>query len=248
MNYLDRGASPGPEILDAPGRLPVPGPGRLPGARVPGPGDAPGRAPQPPAGPVLARWAPAILGSLAAAPGAPARTRSACSGRLVEAAPQELPGLVDRLILGLLAARAWPGTLEPLDAVFDDAISDTLTGRLDDAAAAIAEVVAEAGPSPGQQGGQLLDQRLHFLRRTLTVMVALLARHGHAAGITAARAMIADAAAPGADAAAVHAARPPRSAWSTATRHCGKGSPPRSAARPACCARSCGTWPTTPRR
>jgi hypothetical protein len=118
-----------------------------------------------------------------------------------------LPGLVDRLISGLLAARAWPDSLETLDAALGDEIASTLAGRLGDAAAAIAELAPAAAPAPGQQPPWLPEERLHFVRRTLTVMVELLARHSHADGIAAARAIIADGAATGAPEAALHAAR-----------------------------------------
>ena len=58
-----------------------------------------------------------------------------------------------------------------------------------------------------QPDQHLLDQRLLTQRYTITVLVRILARCGHAAGIQAARDIIADATAPGAGEALVLAAR-----------------------------------------
>ncbi len=205
-NYLQQGASPGPEILDTPDRRPFQAQAGYLALAFLLRHELPGR-PKLAEGQVLARWAPSILASAAL----PARTSGAdpkriLLARLAEAAPGDLPGLIDRLIQGHLAAGAWPDRLEPLDAAFNGTMAGILTRGLGSAATALAALLACAGPSPGQQA-QLTDQRLHFLRRTLTVIAALLARHAHDPGIAAARGIISDATAPGASEARVHAAR-----------------------------------------
>jgi len=124
--------------------------------------------------------------------------------RLTGSASAGLPDLAGRLIKGHLSTRTWPHRLESLDAAFNSQLAATLTRCLDSAAAALAGFLPPGSTPPGQQ---VLAQQLDSLRRTLTVLVAMLARHGHGPGITAAQAIISSATAPGAGEAALQAGR-----------------------------------------
>ena len=207
-NYLHEGTPPGPDILDTPDRLLLPAySGYLALAflirhRAPG-------STQLPADAVLGRWAPSVLvtGIGADSPQGTA-PRQVLLARLAESASAGLPGLVERLIEGHLATRTWPSRLESLDAAFDSKLGATLTRCLDSSVAALAGFLPSGSASPGQHGQQLhSQQQLDSLRRTLTVLVAILARHSHSPGITAARAVISGATAPGASEAALQASR-----------------------------------------
>lgn len=153
---------------------------------------------------VLGRWAPSVLitGAGAGSPQGP-DPRQVLLARLAESASAGLPGLVERLIEGHLATRTWPNRLESLDAAFNSKLAATLTRCLDSSVAALAGFLPPSSAPPGQHAQQQLDS----LRRTLTVLVAILARQGHDPGITAARAVISGATAAGASEAALQAGR-----------------------------------------
>ena len=207
-HYLHQGTPPGPAILDTPDQLLLTAlAGYLALAfliRHP----PRGGIAQLPAGDVLGRWAPSILVTTAGAdsPQGP-DPRQVLLSHLAETASAGLPGLAGRLIEGHLATRTWPHRLESLDAAYDSELAATLTRGLDSAAAAIAGLLPPGSAPPGEHGEQRGDQQLSSLRRTLTVLTEILARDGHAPGITAAEAFIAEAAAPGAGEAALQAGR-----------------------------------------
>ena len=127
-----------------------------------------------------------------------------CSPAWRDRRPPGLPGLAGRLIEGHLATRTWPFGLDYLDAAFNSDLAATLTRCMDSAVAAVARFLPPGSAPPGQQ---VLAQQLDSLRRTLTVLVAMLVQHGHGPGITAAQAIIASATAPGAGEAALQAGR-----------------------------------------
>ena len=207
-HYLHQGTPPGPDILDTPDQLLLTAlAGYLALAfliRHPPHG---GTA-QLPADDVLGRWAPSVLVTTADvdSPQGP-DPRQVLLSRLAETASAGLPGLAGRLIEGHLATRTWPYRLESLDAAYDSELAATLTRGLDSAAAALAGFMPPGSAPPGERGEQRRDQQLSSLRRTLTVLTEILARHGHAPGITAAEAFITGAAAPGASEAALQAGR-----------------------------------------
>ena len=207
-HYLHQGTPPGPDILDTPDQLPLTAQaGYLALAfliRHP----APGGGAQLPADAVLGRWAPSVLVT-AARRGQPAGPGS-------QAGPARPPGRIGvsrparprrEAHRGHLATRTWPHRLESLDAAYDSELAATLTRCLDSAAAALAGFLPPGSAPPGQHGQQRRDQQLGSLRRTLTVLTEILARHGHGPGITAAEAVISGATAPGAGEAALEVGR-----------------------------------------
>ena len=203
-HYLHRGTPPGPDILDTPDRLPLPAHAGYLALAFLIRHQAPGGAAQLPTDAVLGRWAPSVLitGAGAGSPQGP-DPRQVLLARLAESASAGLPGLVERLIEGHLATRTWPNRLESLDAAFNSKLAATLTRCLDSSVAALAGFLPPSSAPPGQHAQQQLDS----LRRTLTVLVAILARQGHDPGITAARAVISGATAAGASEAALQAGR-----------------------------------------
>jgi len=163
--------------------------------------------------------------------------------RLAGSAPAGLPGLAERLIEGHLATRpgppAWSRSTLPTTTTGRDA--DELPGQRRRRSG---RVLAARSAVAGQH--QLhARQQLDSLRRTLTVLTEILARHGHGPGTVAAEAVVSAATAPGAGEAALQAGRAAALGWPSATRVGGPGSSASSAPRPVCCARSCVTWPAT---
>jgi hypothetical protein len=71
----------------------------------------------------------------------------------------------------------------------------------------IATLLSPARQASSQHGQTRLDQQLHALRRTLTVMVEMLARHCHSSGVTAAWNILGRALTDGSSEAAIHAGR-----------------------------------------
>jgi hypothetical protein len=208
-HYLHQGTPPGPDILDTPDRLPLPAHAGYLALAFLIRHQPPGGAAQLPADAVLGRWAPSVLVTGAGTDN-PQGTdpRQVLLARLAVSASADLPGLIGRLIEGHLATRTWPNRLESLDAAFDSKLAATLTRCLDSSVAALAGFLPPSSAPPGQHGQQLhAQQQLDSLRRTLTVLVAILARHGHSPGITAAQAVISGATAAGASEAALQAGR-----------------------------------------
>ena len=80
-----------------------------------------------------------------------------------------------------------PNRLEFLDAAFNADLAATLTRCIDSTVAALAGFFRSGSAPPGQHEQQQLQQQLDSLRRTLTVLVTILARHSHSPGITAAQ-------------------------------------------------------------
>jgi hypothetical protein len=212
-HYLHQGNPPGPDILDTPDRLPLPAQAGYLALAFLIRHQPPGGAPQLPADAVLGRWAPSILVTAAGAdsPQGPdprqvllADPRRVLLARLAGSASAGLPGLAGRLIEGHLATRTWPFGLDYLDAAFNSELAATLTRCMDSAVATLAGFLPPGSAPPGQQ---VLAQQLDSLRRMLTVLVAMLARHGHGPGITRTWAIISDATAPGAGEGALQAGR-----------------------------------------
>ena len=203
-HYLDQGDPPGPDILDTPDRLPLLAQAGYLALAFLIRHQPPGGAPQLPADAILGRWAPSVLVTAAGAdnPQGP-HPRQVLLTRLGRSASADLPGLAARLIEGHLATRTWPFGLDYLDDAFNSELAATLTRCIDSAVAALAGFLPPDSAPPGQQALARLDA----LRRTLTILVAMLARHGHDNGITAAWAIISSATAPGADQAAFQAGR-----------------------------------------
>lgn len=207
-HYLDQGPPPGPGVLDTPARLPLTAlAGYLALAflvRHPASGGA-----QLPPDDVLARWAPSVLVTgigESSLHGTGPGPRQVLLGRLAGSAQAGLPALAGRLIEALLAGRTWPALLEPLDAAYSDDLAATLTRCLGSASAALGSFLADGAPA-GQHGQQRHEEQLGSLRRTVTVLAEILARHGHGPGITAAEALVAEAAAPDAGEASLQAGR-----------------------------------------
>ena len=205
-HYLHQGTPPGPDILDTPGQLPLTAQAGYMAlaflVRHPAPGGV-----QLPSDAVLARWAPSILltGPGSDSPQGP-DPRRILLARLAGPPSAGLPALAGQLIEGYLATRTWPYLLESLGAAWNDGLAATLTRCLGSAATAL-ERCLSGGTLPGQHGQQRREEQLGSLRRTLTVLAEILARHGHGPGITAAEAVVSAATAPGAGEAALQAGR-----------------------------------------
>lgn len=206
-HYLSRGIPPGPDILDTPGQLPLTAQAGYLALAFLVRHPAPDGGTQLPPDIVLARWAPSILltgadtGSLLGP-----EPKQVLLGRLAGMPSAGLPGLAARLIEGELATRNWPYLLESLDAAYSDELAATLTRCLNSAVTALAGFLS-GNPLPGQHGQERRDQQLSSLRRTLTVLAEILARHNHSPGITAAEALISAATSPGASEATLQAGR-----------------------------------------
>jgi hypothetical protein len=222
-HYLHQGTPPGPDILDRPDRLRLDAHAGYLALVFLIRHQPPGRAVQLLAEPVLDLWAPVILTAIEGpANSADTSPRQILLARLAQSASADLPGLISRLICGHLATRAWPHRLESLDAVFNISVAETLTSSLDSAVTALATLLAADRPGQGQQGWQRVDQQLHSLRRTLTVLVAMLARHACGPGITAAWGIISSATTTGASETATHAARAAAVGLATGDPQCWK--------------------------
>ena len=205
--YLHQRTPPGPDLLDRPDSLPWPAEAGFLALADLVQHEAPGRSLITLGDQVLARWAPTILAY-------PETRTSSGDGqikpvlltRLAQVAPDDLPGLISRLTAGLLASGSWPSGLEVLESVCAGQVGDVLALHLQTVISALTAALADR-PDDGQPDPQVLNQRLAALRHTITVLVRILARCGQAAGIQAARDIIADASAPDASEAIVLAAR-----------------------------------------
>jgi hypothetical protein len=204
-HYLHQGNPPGPDILDTPDRLPLLAQAGYLALAFPIRHQPSSGAPQLPADAVLGRRAPSVLITAADADSRQGPDpRQVLLARLAGSASAGLPGLAGRLIEGHLATRTWPFGLDYLDAAFNSDLAATLTRCMDSAVAALAGFLPPGSAPPDQQ---VLAQKLDSLRRTLTVLVAMLTRHGHGPGITGAWATVSRATAPGAGEAALQAGR-----------------------------------------
>ena len=203
-HYLHQGTPPGPGILDTPGQLSLTALAGYLALAFLVRNQAPRGAAHLPNDAVLARWAPSVLatGTGADDPLGP-DPRQVLLERLAGSAMADLPGLAGRLIEGYLATRTWPSRLESLDAAYSDDLAATLTRCLGSAVAAMAAFLPPGSAMSGQQ--LHAQQQLDSLRRTLTVLTEILARHG--SGTAAAGAVISAATAPGAGEAAQQAGR-----------------------------------------
>jgi hypothetical protein len=217
-NYLNQRTPPGPDLLDRPGRLPWPAEvGYLALAHLVL-HEAPSRTLAALDGRVPARWAAPILAYPeyhdAKDDG---HAKPVLLARLAQVAPDDLPALISKLAAGHLASGSWPAGLEALDAVCTGPVGDVLAGHLRVVIDAMAAALASHAVQPDQHR---LDQRLAALQYTTTTLVRILTRCGHAAGIKAARGIIADGVVPGVGEALVLAARAAAVGLVTgATRH-----------------------------
>lgn len=207
-HYLHEANPPGPDILDTPDRLPLPAQAGYLALAFLLRHQPPDGAPQLPEDAVLGQWASSVLITAAGvdSPQGPV-PRQVLLARLAGSASAGLPGLAGRLIEGHLATRTWPFGLEYLDAAFNSELAATLTRCLDSAVAALAGYLPPCSAPPDQHGQQRRAQQFDSLRRTLTVLVAMLTRHGHGPGVTCAWAIVSRATAPGADEAVLQAGR-----------------------------------------
>ena len=205
-HYLHQGTPPGPDILDTPGQLPLTAQAGYLALAFLVRHPAPGGGAQLPSDAVLARWAPSVL---LIGPGSDspqgADPRQVLLGRLAGSPSAGLPALARRLIEGYLATRTWPFLLESLEAAWNDELAATLTHCLDSASVALTGFLS--GIPAGQHGQDRREEQLGSLRRTLTVLTEILARHGHGPGIAAAETVVSVATAPEAGEAALEAGR-----------------------------------------
>ena len=206
-HYLHQGTPPGPDILDTPGQLPLTAQAGYLALAFLVRHPAHGGGAQLPSDAVLARWAPSILltGPGSGSPQSP-DPRQVLLGRLAGSPSADLPALAGRLIEGHLTTRTWPYLLESLGAAWNDELAATLTRCLG-SAATVLDGFLSGGTLPGRHGQERREEQLGSLRRTLTVLAEILARHGHGPGITAAEAVVSAATAPGAGEAALQAGR-----------------------------------------
>jgi hypothetical protein len=202
---LHQGTPPGPGILDTPDQLPLTALAGYLALAFLVRHQAPCGAARLPDDAVLAHWASSVLVTRIGAdsPQGP-DPRQVLLESLAGSATADLPGLAGRLIEGYLATRTWPSRLESLDAAYSDDLAATLTRCLGSAVAALAAFLPPGSTMPDQQ--QLhAQQQLDSLRRTLTVLTEILARHGSSTAATGA--VISAATAPGAGEAAQQAGR-----------------------------------------
>lgn len=127
-----------------------------------------------------AAWAVSILAS----PGSRDGIRRALLADLAKAAPDDLPVLIGRLVVGHIETGRWPAQLEDLDAAWTSRIGDVFTQSIESAAKALEAAVARqarAGSTASRH-----DQRVAALRRTLSILVRTLAQQGQVPGVEAA--------------------------------------------------------------
>lgn len=107
--------------------------------------------------------------------------------RLAQAAPDQLPGLVRRLVAAHVDTGAWPRRLETLDAAWTSAVADVLAQGIEAAAQALSTVsVSPVGQALDGTTADQADQRISALGRTITILARITAQHGDAAGVQAA--------------------------------------------------------------